>query len=131
MKFRTEVVIQDAEKKIAIEDHIFSIGSCFSTEIAELLNVGQIQSLNNPFGTIFNPYSINTAVKRLHDSQFYTEEDLVTYNDEVISLDHHTSFNASYAHQTLEKINKEIERGNLFFAKYKMGYYYVRYIFYL
>ncbi|MFP3600106.1 GSCFA domain-containing protein, partial [Chryseobacterium sp. SIMBA_029] len=76
MKFRTEVDIPKSEKKIEIEDKIFSIGSCFATEMTDLLKDGQLQTLNNSFGTIFNPFSINNAVKRLHDSAFYEEEEL-------------------------------------------------------
>lgn len=119
MKFRTEVNIDESEKKIGIEDKIFSIGSCFSSEMSELLKTGQLQALNNPFGTVFNPYSINVAAKKLHDSQLYTENDLVTYNDEVISLHHHTSFNSAFAHKTLEKINNKIEEGNQFLQETK------------
>ncbi len=114
MKFRTEVDIQESEHKIGIEDKIFSIGSCFASEMSDLLKKGQLQTVNNPFGTIFNPYSINNAVKRLHDSEFYTEEDLITYDDEYISLDHHTGFDTRYIHQTLEKINDKIVEGNQF-----------------
>ncbi|MEJ5104962.1 GSCFA domain-containing protein [Chryseobacterium sp. MYb328] len=114
MKFRTEVDIPKSEKKIEIEDRIFSIGSCFASEMTELLKEGQLQTLNNPFGTIFNPFSINNAVKRLHDSEFYVEEELIVYNEEYISLDHHTSFDTRYIHQTLDKINRAIEEGNAF-----------------
>ena len=114
MKFRTEVDIQESEHKIGIEDKIFSIGSCFASEMSDLLKKGQLQTVYNPFGTIFNPYSINNAVKRLHDSEFYTEEDLITYDDEYISLDHHTGFDTRYIHQTLEKINDKIVEGNQF-----------------
>lgn len=119
MKFRTEVNIADSEEKIEINDKIFSIGSCFSSEISALLAAGQLRALNNPFGTIFNPYSINIAVKKLHDSEFYTENDLITYNDQVISLDHHTSFNSAFTHKILEKINSGIEEGNLFLQSAK------------
>ena len=114
MKFRTEVDIPASEKKIEIENKIFSIGSCFASEMTDLLKDGQLQTLNNPFGTIFNPFSINNAVQRLHDSSFYEEEELITYNEEYISLDHHTSFDTRYIHQTLDKINKSIEDGNAF-----------------
>ncbi|MGE8553522.1 MAG: GSCFA domain-containing protein [Chryseobacterium jejuense] len=114
MKFRTEVDIPKSEKKIEIEDRIFSIGSCFASEMTELLKDGQLQTLNNPFGTIFNPFSINNAIKRLHDSEFYLEEELITYNEEYLSLDHHTSFDTRYIHQTLDKINGSIEAGNAF-----------------
>jgi len=114
MKFRTEVDIPNSETKIEIEDQIFSIGSCFATEISDLLQTGQMQTLNNPFGTIFNPFSINNSIKRLHDARYYSEEDLISFNEEVISLDHHTSFNSKFLHQTLDKINSKIEEGNRF-----------------
>lgn len=119
MKFRTEVNIEDSSVKIKPEDSIFAMGSCFSEEISGLLAKGQLQTLSNPFGTMFNPYSINTAVKRLHDSAFYNQEDLVAYDDQVISLDHHTKFNSRYPHQTLELINSGIEEGNLFLQNAK------------
>lgn len=114
MKFRTEVHFNEVAEKIQTEDRIFSIGSCFSTEMSTLLKRGQLQTLNNPFGTIFNPYSVNTALRRIHSSSFYTEEDLIAYQDQFISLDHHSGFNSEYVHKTLEKINSNIEKSNLF-----------------
>ncbi|WP_312077154.1 GSCFA domain-containing protein [Chryseobacterium sp.] len=114
MKFRTEVNINDSQKKIQVEDKIFSIGSCFASEMSDLLAKGQLQTINNPFGTIFNPFSINSSVKKLHNADFYKEDDLITFNDEYISLDHHTSFDTRYIHKTLDKINAEIEKGNSF-----------------
>jgi hypothetical protein len=114
MKFRTEVNIQESENKIDIEDKIFSIGSCFASEMSELFQQGQLQTVNNPFGTLFNPFSINNSVKRLHDSEFYHEEELIVFNDEYISLDHHSSFDTRFIHQTLEKINSNIVVGNQF-----------------
>lgn len=114
MKFRTEVDIHKSEYKIEIEDKIFSIGSCFASEMSDLFKQGQLQTVNNPFGTIFNPFSINNSIQRLHDSEFYTEEDLITFNDEYISLDHHTGFDTRYIHQTLERINAKIVEGNQF-----------------
>lgn len=117
MKFRTEVDIKESKKKIEVEDRIFSIGSCFASEMSDLFQQGQLQTINNPFGTIFNPFSINNAVKRLHDAEFYHEEELITFNDEFISLDHHTSFDTRYVHQTLQKINSCLEEGNSFLQK--------------
>ena len=117
MKFRTEVKIPNSEKKIEVEDRIFSIGSCFATEMTDLLQNGQLQTFNNPFGTLFNPFSINAAVKKLHDADFYEEGDLISFNDEVISLDHHSSFTTRFVHQTLDKINFQIEKGNQFLQK--------------
>lgn len=114
MKFRTEVDIKESQKKIGVEDKIFSIGSCFASEMSDLLQQGQLQTVNNPFGTIFNPFSISNSIKRLHDAEFYHEEELITFNDEFISLDHHSSFDTRYIHQTLAKINADLEKGNSF-----------------
>lgn len=109
MKFRTEVHIPESANKIDIEDQIFSIGSCFASEMSELFKKGQLQTLNNPFGTIFNPYSINLAIDRICNSSLYTEDDLIFFNDEYISLDHHSSFNASSKQEVLNKINDNIK----------------------
>ncbi|MFC6268369.1 GSCFA domain-containing protein [Frigoriflavimonas asaccharolytica] len=114
MKFRTEVDIPVSDFKIETNHAIFSIGSCFSTEISNLLADGQLQVFNNPFGTLFNPFSINNAIKKMHSGEKYTEEDLVLYKDEVHSLDHHSSFTAQFPHLALEKINSEIEKGKQF-----------------
>ena len=81
MKFRTEVNLPVSDVSLEIEDHVFSMGSCFATELSDLLQTGQIQTLNNPFGTVFNPFSINHAIKKLHNAEFYTEEDLVQFNE--------------------------------------------------
>lgn len=114
MKLRTEVFIAQSDKKIEPDSKIFSIGSCFASEMSELLSQGQLQTHSNPFGTLFNPFSISNAVQHLHDSHFYTEEDLIIYDDLFISLDHHSSFDQDYAHKTLAKINLKIEEGNRF-----------------
>ncbi|MPS73665.1 MAG: hypothetical protein E2590_11030 [Chryseobacterium sp.] len=114
MKFRTEVDINVSEKKIGIEDCVFSIGSCFATEMHGKFSEGQIQSLNNPFGTIFNPYSIHNAIQQIYDAKEYHENDLILANENYISLDHHSSFDSRFAHRSLEKINRNIEEANQF-----------------
>lgn len=114
MKFRTEVDINESEKKIGLEDCIFSIGSCFATEMHEKFSEGQIQSFNNPFGTIFNPYSVYQAIRQIYDAKEYQENDLILANENYISLDHHSSFDSRYAHKSLAKINQNIEDANQF-----------------
>lgn len=114
MKFRTEVEINESITKIGIDDCIFSIGSCFATEMHEKFSEGQIQSLNNPFGTIFNPYSVCQAIRQIYDAKEYQENDLILANESYISLDHHSSFDSRYLHRSLEKINKNIKDANQF-----------------
>lgn len=114
MKFRTEIEIKESENKIEINDKIFSIGSCFATEMANLLEEGQLQSFNNPFGTIFNPHSIDEGIDLLHRNKMYYEDDLVEFKGTYMSLDHHTSFDSQSIETTLEKINSKIKEGRNF-----------------
>lgn len=109
MKFRTEVHIPPSEQKIQPSDAVFSMGSCFAAEMAERLSIGQIQTMTNPFGTLFNPNAVNTAITHISTGKTYTEEDLVLYQDEYLSLHHHTSFNSDNAEKTLVKINAKIK----------------------
>lgn len=114
MKFRTEVDLPPSEKKIGAEDQVFSIGSCFSSEISALLSMGQIQTLCNPFGTLFNPYSINKALKKTTSSDYYVEKQLVSFGDQTMSLDHHTAFDSADAKDTLKKINTQVQTAHQF-----------------
>lgn len=117
MKFRTEVEIPISDKKIQISDAIFSIGSCFATEIHEKLSAGQLLTFHNPFGTIFNPFAIDQCIQQIRDKKIYDHEDLVTYQGEFLSLHHHTSFNSHHAEETLMKINQKIVEAQDFLAQ--------------
>ena len=114
MKFRTEINIDNSGEKIHFEDKIFSIGSCFSTEISDLLAKGQLRVLNNPFGTIFNPYSINNAIHKITKAEQYSETNLIEYDGIYLSLDHHSSFNSRKLEDCLAKINSEIKYAHQF-----------------
>lgn len=119
MKFRTEVEIPHSDKKINPTDALFCIGSCFATEMAERLAQWQLQTLCNPFGTIFNPHAVNTAIAHISTGKTYTEEDLVLYQDEYLSLHHHTSFSSDNAEKTLAKINDNIVAARAFLQQAK------------
>lgn len=108
MIFRTEVTLEESKHKIQLEDRIFSIGSCFATEMASIFASGQMQVFHNPFGVIFHPVAINNALKRIHTGKYYSAEDLIYYKNRYISLDHHTHFDSRYLHKSLELINENI-----------------------
>lgn len=56
--FTLDFDIPDSDKKIGLGDSICLIGSCFSDEMGVILNDHKFNCLSNPFGTIYNPYSI-------------------------------------------------------------------------
>jgi len=119
MLFRTEIKLKSINRKISVEDKIFSIGSCFASEMHNIFTTGKIQTLNNPFGTIFHPIAINTVFQRIYLEQNYTEKDLINYSDQFISLDHSTIFDNSKIEICLEKINSNLELAKNFLKQTK------------
>ena len=117
MKFRTEVEIPISEKKIQISDSLFSIGSCFATEISVKLTDSQFQTLNNPFGTLFNPWAVKNSIEEIFENKIYTEKDLDFYQGEYLSFNHHTSFSSDNQEETLRKINKKINLAHEFLKR--------------
>ncbi|MBF1098098.1 MAG: GSCFA domain-containing protein, partial [Riemerella sp.] len=117
MKFRTEVEIPISEKKIQISDSLFSIGSCFATEISVKLADSQFQTLNNPFGTLFNPWAVKNSIQEIFENKIYTEKDLDFHQGEYLSFNHHTSFNSENQKDTLRKINEKINLAHEFLKR--------------
>ncbi len=63
MKLRTEITVPTSPLKIGYDTTILTLGSCFSEEIGHLLQTHKFNTLNNPFGTTFNPISIAEIIE--------------------------------------------------------------------
>lgn len=58
-----------AEWRINIKSNIVTIGSCFAEVLGEQLFINKFKVLNNPFGTVFNPFSIAKLINLAIDNQ--------------------------------------------------------------
>ena len=56
--FNLSLDLPSSEKSISLQDHVYLVGSCFSDEIGVKLGTNKFNTLQNPFGTIYNPISI-------------------------------------------------------------------------
>lgn len=63
MRFQTEITIPQPYRKINYLSPIFSIGSCFSTEIGNKLADLKYKVCQNPCGITFNPVSMLSCVR--------------------------------------------------------------------
>ena len=57
MNFRTELHPNPAAYKLNLASKVVTVGSCFSDVIGRQLEKYKVETLTNPFGTIFNPLS--------------------------------------------------------------------------
>jgi hypothetical protein len=109
--FRTEVNPPKFSFDIHHGNQVVMIGSCFAENMGARLKQSKINTLINPFGILFNPFSVMNALERMLNNRLYTESDLVKTGDYFASLDHHGRFNTATEAETLLAINTELAQG--------------------
>ena len=92
---------------------IVSLGSCFSDEIGMRLRDSGFHIEQNPFGTLYNPASIASALRRMMYDIEVGEEDLVEYEGLWHSWHHHGSFSRTTAEGCLEACNSRLHQAHL------------------
>lgn len=100
---------------------IMLLGSCFSTEIGNILQDYRFNVMVNPFGTLYNPCSIAASVGRMQQGRAFTEEEVIQTNPtdpnaaaRYASFWHHSSFARNSAAGFLENANLELNRAGNF-----------------
>jgi hypothetical protein len=105
MEFRTIIENQNPDFRISQNSKILTIGSCFSDVLGSYLQKNKMDCLINPFGVVFNLFSIaNLLEKTIHHIEI--EEDLILTNDEVFFHYDYHSENSSETKEGLIEIIK-------------------------
>lgn len=93
------------------------LGSCFTTNIGQVLADNKFNICLNPFGTLYNPASIANAIDCLGGNSKLTPNDLFKHNGLYHSFSHHGDFSGVDEAKTLENINRELSIGQDFFKQ--------------
>ncbi len=90
MKLYTSVDIAPSSKKIAYNDKILLLGSCFADNIGAKFGEHYFQTTVNPFGTLYNPASIRRSIdlSLSRNNKHY----MLQHNGLWHSMMHHGSF---------------------------------------
>ena len=110
MKLFTDIPCEKIAE-ISLSDTICVLGSCFADEIGSRLEAGGFNVLRNPFGTLYNPASIASAIARLDSAEPFTPADCVEMGagaGRVGSVSHHTSFARPTAEEFLAHANARL-----------------------
>ncbi len=110
MKLFTEVTCEKLST-IARTDSVCVLGSCFADEMGTRLSDAGFDVLRNPFGTLYNPASIASAVERLDSAAPFTPQDCVEMGAGaglVCSFSHHSSFARPTAEEFLAYANARL-----------------------
>lgn len=106
--FRTIVDAPEGNVKLSYHNPSLWMGSCFTENIGGWIQEMKFPASVNPFGTIFNPESINENLRLLLDKKQFSKSDLGHANGLYYSFHHHTSFSHPDQGKCLEEINRMI-----------------------
>ena len=105
MQLITPVSIPVPPFKSGYRDRILLIGSCFAAEIGGRMSDCGLRACVNPFGVIYNPASVEMALRRLMKGDVFSDGDLFVHNGLYHSFEHHGCFSAATADEALGAMN--------------------------
>lgn len=112
MDFQTKVEQHAGLPFVTHTGQIFLIGSCFAETMGMQLVESKFKVDVNPFGILYNPSSISTALGEILKGKVYQENDLFAYKDSWHSLKHHGSFSAATPGDALRGINARLRQAH-------------------
>lgn len=90
------------------------LGSCFSDHIGNFFQEMSFNTLSNPFGTLFNPVSIATALKMCMNPELFDEQYIDFFNEKWISYAHHGKFSHPDKETFLQNIRQNLDKAHDF-----------------
>ncbi len=109
MQFRTQIPIQKSNFPIDHSSKIVLLGSCFSENMFHQFDYFKFDVISNPFGIIFNTFSIENIIKRAIEKHYFVKEDLIFYNEIWQSLEIHSSMSRTTQDELTEQLNATLD----------------------
>ncbi len=110
MEFRTRVELPADLPPVTHAERILLMGSCFAGNMGMLLAESKFRVDVNPFGILYNPFSVSAALLEIWKGKVYRENDLFAYGGYWHSPMHHGSFSAPEAEEAVRNINRRLQR---------------------
>ena len=114
MKFHLTFPIPEFEQKINYTNKFLFVGSCFTENIGETMQLYKFNVKINPNGILFNPESIAVALRRYIDNKPMEENELFFANECWNSWEHHSRFSGADKLTVLTSINNSISSAHDF-----------------
>ena len=118
LKLQTPVDAGRSRIGISYSDRITVLGSCFADNVGKKMAECGFNVCVNPFGTLYNPVSVCSAVARLESGEPFTGEECVQMGSGsslICSFSHHTSFARETAGEFLRHANGRLAEASEFY----------------
>ena len=95
------------------------MGSCFTENVGNKMQVLKYPVDINPFGILYNPESVANGLEILLDKKSFTKDDLIQHNELWHSFFHHGKFSSLDQDKILDEINTRIQTSSEFLKNAK------------
>src|SRR5690606_38092144 len=109
MKLQTEIPLKPDENPIDYSSKILLLGSCFSENIGAKFDYFKFQNLQNPFGVIFNPVSIEKLIIRAIENQTFSEKDIFQHSGIWKCFETHSELASLDKNEFLQNLNTALQ----------------------
>ncbi|MBO7585560.1 MAG: GSCFA domain-containing protein [Bacteroidales bacterium] len=118
MIFRTNIPAPEYPFEINYNSKIMLLGSCFSDNIGSYFYRHRFQVCSNPFGVLFNPVSIDHALRLLmHPESFDKDRYFLKNRDLWVSFAHHGKFSRENFEEFERNIDEQLAAAAQFFRE--------------
>lgn len=111
MNLQTHIPLsKETRHPIDYNSNLLLLGSCFSENIGNKLEYFKYASQQNPWGILFHPKAIETAVTHAINEKEYSAEDVFLLNERYHSFDAHSQLSDASQEQLLSNLNSAAQQ---------------------
>ena len=119
MKLMVDIDIKPPENRIRYSDKLLIVGSCFTEHIGNNLQQLKFSVLQNPNGILFDPLSVTSGLLSYIQPKFYSEGDLLHFDELWHSWQHHSKFSGIDKENVIFTINASQKQAHEFLKESK------------
>ena len=120
MNFTTPISITPLDQTIVYGDGLLFLGSCFADEVGRLCRDLGFNAQVNPFGALYNPFSVLLSILRLQSGQPFTHDEVIEVGEGFYcTFSHNTDFWCPSEEALINKVNKHLAESHSHFEHAK------------
>jgi len=112
MEFMLNIPVLKAEQRIAHQQNILSIGSCFTEHIGKALKNLKFNVLQNPNGILFDPASVSSSIISYINNDQSEDDDLFQLGEIWNHWHYHSRFSGTDKNEVLNNINASLNEAH-------------------
>jgi GSCFA family len=131
--WRTELIPQKSSFGISHSDRLFTLGSCFAQAIGKQLNNHKFQVEANPFGKVYNPFSIHKTIDYILRHTTISTDDFTHREEAYFHFDFHSQNAATSAdalkmrvEELIQTLNEQLTKATVLILTYGTAFVYRR-----